>query len=66
MLPQLAKWQAAGQVKGILMVDGEKPQPVSLGGYQITLTVRRAGGTGSETAGAKPAPLLAGDVSLSS
>jgi hypothetical protein len=66
MLPQLAEWQAAGKVKGILMVDGEKPQPVSLGGYQITLTVRRAGETGSETAGAKPAPLLAGGVSLSS
>ncbi len=66
MLPQLAEWQAAGKVKGILMVDGEKPQPVALGGYQITLAVRRAGGPGSETADAKPAPLLAGGVALSS
>jgi hypothetical protein len=66
MLPQLAEWQAAGKVKGILIVDGEKAQPVSLGGYQITLAVRPAPGPGSEAAAAKPAPLLAGGVSLNS
>ena len=32
MLPQLAEWQAAGKVNGILVIDGEKSEPVSLGG----------------------------------
>ena len=55
MLPQLAGWQAAGKVRGIL---GE---PVSLGGYKISLTVRRAPGSNAEPA--KTAPLAAGGVS---
>ena len=38
MLPQLAEWQAAGKVNGILVIDGEKSEPVSLGGYKITLS----------------------------
>lgn len=40
-LPQLAEWQAAGKVKGILVIDGEKQDPVSLGGYKITLSKGR-------------------------
>jgi hypothetical protein len=35
---QLAEWQAAGKVNGILVIDGEKFEPVSLGGYKITLS----------------------------
>jgi len=38
MLPQLAEWQAAGKVNGILVIDGEKSEPVSLGGYKISLS----------------------------
>lgn len=38
MLPQLAEWEAAGKVNGILVVEGEKTEPVSLGGYKITLS----------------------------
>jgi hypothetical protein len=37
-LPQLAEWQAAGKVRSLLVLDGEKPQPVSLGGYKIALS----------------------------
>ncbi len=37
MAPQLAEWQAAGKVAAILNIDGETPQPVSLGGYRIKL-----------------------------
>jgi hypothetical protein len=69
MLPQLAEWQAAGKVKGLLVVDGEKPQPASLGGYQITLTQGRgeAGAQSPErSSAAKATPLLAGGVSLTS
>ena len=45
MLPQLAEWQAAGKVNGILVIDGEKSEPVSLGGYKITLAASRGFGT---------------------
>jgi Domain of unknown function (DUF5597)/Beta-galactosidase len=38
LLPQLAEWQAAGKVNGILVVDGEKSEAISLGGYKITLS----------------------------
>jgi Domain of unknown function (DUF5597)/Beta-galactosidase len=38
MLPQLAEWQAAGKVNGILVIDGETSEPVSLGGYKISLS----------------------------
>ncbi len=33
---QLARWQAAGKVTAVL-VDGEQPETVSLGGYRITI-----------------------------
>jgi hypothetical protein len=64
MLPQLAEWQAAGKVKGILVVDGEKPQSVSLGGYQVTLARGGArGGGGLGAAGPTPtAPAATGGV----
>src|SRR3954454_10868643 len=45
MLPELAEWQAAGKVNGILVIDGEKSEPVSLGGYKITLAASRGFGT---------------------
>jgi hypothetical protein len=44
MLSQLAEWQAAGKVNGILVIDGEKSEPVSLGGYKITLAASRGFG----------------------
>ena len=52
MLPQLAEWQAAGRVEGILVVDGEKETPVRLGGYKITLSKGRGpfGGGDSNSA----------------
>ena len=64
MLPQLAEWQAAGKVNGILVLDGEKPQPVSLGGYKISLSA----GMGFGTEAPKPDSQteLAGGVSLGS
>jgi hypothetical protein len=66
MLPQLAEWQAAGKVRGILVPEGEQPQPVSLGGYKITLARGRSFGFGGETPAAKPAAELPGAVSLGS
>jgi Domain of unknown function (DUF5597)/Beta-galactosidase len=70
-LPQLADWQAAGKVRSLLVLDGEKPQPVSLGGYKITLSrprmPRPAGaGAGTSEAGQNPARAseLPGAVSL--
>jgi hypothetical protein len=45
MLPQLAEWQAAGKADSILVIDGEKSQPVSLGGYKITLSAGMGFGT---------------------
>jgi hypothetical protein len=72
-LPQLADWQAAGKVRSLLVLDGEKPQPVSLGGYKITLSrprmPRPAGaGAGTSEAGQNPARAseLPGAVSLNS
>jgi hypothetical protein len=41
VLPQLVDWQAAGKVEAILAPEGEKQTPISLGGYKITLSVRR-------------------------
>ena len=38
LLPQLSEWQAAGKVNGILVTNGEQSEPVSLGGYKITLS----------------------------
>jgi hypothetical protein len=37
MMPQLAEWQAAGQMRAILVVDGEEAKPLSFGGYKISL-----------------------------
>jgi len=39
---QLAAWQAAGKVTAVL-VDGDQPETVSLGGYKITIGRPRAG-----------------------
>jgi Domain of unknown function (DUF5597) len=50
-------------VKGILVLDGEQPQPVSMGGYQISLasrTARPGGGRGGAPIGAAPAAGPAG------
>ncbi len=66
MLPQLAEWQAAGKVKGILVIDDEKPQPVSLGGYRITLAKGRTFGGGAAATGDARASELPGAVSLDS
>jgi hypothetical protein len=60
MLPQLAEWQAAGKVRGILVADGEAAQSVALGGYRITLAANRSFGPGPATG--KSAPLAAGGV----
>jgi hypothetical protein len=38
MIPQLAEWQAAGKMDAILGIEGEQSQPISLGGYRITLS----------------------------
>jgi hypothetical protein len=38
MMPQLAGWQAAGKVEGLLLLDGEDKQAVSMGGYKITIS----------------------------
>ena len=64
MVPQLAAWQAAGKVKAILVAEGEKPQPISMGGYKIAL----AGGMGLGAQDSKPdaSSELAGGVSLGS
>ena len=64
MLPQLAEWQAAGKVNGILVVDGEKSEPVSLGGYKITLAASRGFG-GSAPKAESDAELGAGVSSAS-
>jgi hypothetical protein len=64
MLPQLAEWQRSGKVKGLLVVDGEKPQPALLGGYKITLVKGRGGADAPSSA--DKAALLAGGVSLTS
>ena len=70
LLPQLAEWQAAGKVKGILVLDGEKQDPVFLGGYTITLAkgLERQGGTGGNTAAGSPRPAseLPGNVASGS
>lgn len=63
LLPQLAEWQAAGKVAAILNVDGEQPQPVSLGGYKITLAKSRGFGA---PAAAPAANELPGNVTSAS
>lgn len=75
MLPQIAEWQAEGRMKGILSLEGEEPEAVSLGGYRITLAARagrggRGGAPGAAGAPAPPAvlatPLGAGGVGIGS
>jgi len=69
MLPQLADWQAAGKVTGVV-VDGDQPETVELGGYRITAAPARGrggpggpgmagggrGGQGRQLAGSLPRP----------
>ena len=38
MTPQLTAWQAGGKMNAILVSDPEKSEPISLGGYKITMT----------------------------
>jgi hypothetical protein len=64
LLPQLADWQATGKVRAIL-VDGEKADPVSVGGYKITLAKARTRG-GGDGAASNTARELPGGVSLDS
>ena len=75
MLPQLADWQAAGKVAGVLLLEGEENQVVQMGGYKITINKPRRSGqptvavaTTSSTTGAapNPVPLMAGGVSFES
>ena len=57
-LRQLSAWQAAGKVRSLLVLDGEQPQPVSLGGYKITLSrprMPRSGRAGASESGQNPA-----------
>jgi len=65
IMPQLAEWQAAGKVAAVLTAEGETSQPVSLGGYKITLARGMTRGA-APASGAKPANELAGNVSLDS
>ncbi len=67
-LPQLAEWEAAGKVRSLLVLEGDMPQPVSLGGYKITLSKPRRFGAGTTEAGQTGgrASELPGAVSLNS
>jgi Domain of unknown function (DUF5597)/Beta-galactosidase len=65
-LPQLTAWQAAGKVRSLLVLDGEKPQPVSLGGYKITLSKPRVRPSDDPNQNPARAPELPGAVSLGS
>lgn len=64
MLPQFTEWQAAGKVNAILVLDGEKSEPVSLGGYKISLSAGR--GPGTQASKPETEAELAGAVSLGS
>lgn len=72
MLPQLAECQAAGKVAGVLLLDGEESQVISLGGYKVIITLPRrrrpapaAATSPAAAATPVPAPLGAGGVSSS-
>jgi hypothetical protein len=65
MLPQLAGWQAAGKVEGILILEGENSQVISIGGYKITISKPRMFGQPVAEAG-DDKKLLAGGISLNS
>ncbi len=62
MLPQLSGWQAAGKVAGVLMLDGEETQVVSLGGYKVTISRPRMRGPGGPPPAAGTAPVQGGQV----
>jgi hypothetical protein len=62
MLPRLTEWQAAGKVAGVLLLDGEENQVISLGGYKVTITRLRQRGPG----GPSPAPSQLGPDGVSS
>ena len=67
MLPQLAGWQADGKVAGVLIVEGEENQVISLGGYKITITKPRQRGPVTPPANTTvTAPLGAGGVTSAS
>jgi hypothetical protein len=59
MIPQLTEWQAAGKVAGVLLLDGEESESVSLGGYKITIARSRGRGRGGADP-ATPGPAGAG------
>lgn len=65
MLPQLAGWQAEGKVDGVLLVDGEENQVITMGGYKITISKPRQRGPATETANVQT-PLGLGGVTMSS
>ncbi|MEO8416587.1 MAG: DUF5597 domain-containing protein, partial [Ginsengibacter sp.] len=65
MLPQLAGWQAAGKVDGVLLVDGEENQVITMGGYIIKITKPRQRGPAREPTNVK-APLGLGGVTFNS
>lgn len=44
MMPQLAGWQAAGRVEGLLIQKDEEKQVVSLGGYKVTISKTQMSG----------------------
>lgn len=62
LLPQLSEWQAAGKVKGILVLEAEKNQVISMGGYKVTITRPRMFGV-TATESAENKKLLAGGIS---
>ena len=70
MLPQLSAWQAAGKVKAFLVAEGDKAEPISLGGYKISFAKGRgfgALGAPAPAPGQTPAAgEIPGNVSLNS
>jgi len=60
MLPQLAGWQAEGKMDGVLLVEGEENQVISLGGYKITISKPRQRGPAPEAANAQTTQGLGG------
>jgi hypothetical protein len=65
MLPQLAGWQAEGKMDGVLLVEGEENQVISMGGYKITISKPRERRPAPEAANVQP-PLGLGGVTMSS
>lgn len=62
VLPQLAAWQAGGQVTALLAAEDGKVAPASLGGYRITLKKSMLPGAAAQPTG----PELPGNVAASS